>query len=76
MKKLILLLLLIPLVSFGQEIKGKKIFSIKASVGEWQSSVGEYLKLKTIYAPYDKGVFEGMLVERCCLLVVIFHFII
>ena len=60
MKKLILLLLLIPLVSFGQEIKGKKIFSIKASVGEWQSSVGEYLKLKTIYAPYDKGVFEGI----------------
>ena len=29
----------------------------KASVGEWQSSVGEYLKLKTIYAPYEKGVF-------------------
>ena len=60
MKKLILLLLLITHVSFGQEIKGKKIFSIKASVGEWQSSVGEYLKLKTIYAPYDKGVFDGI----------------
>ena len=28
------------------------IFSIKASIGEWQSSVGEYLNLKTIYAPY------------------------
>ena len=60
MKKLILLLLVIPLFSFGQEIKGKKIFSIKAAVGEWQSSVGEYLKLKTIYAPYEKGVFDGI----------------
>ena len=60
MKKIIILLLFIPLFSFGQEIKGKKIFSIKAAVGEWQSSVGEYLKLKTIYAPYEKGVFEGI----------------
>ena len=60
MKKLLLLLLFIPLVSFGQEIKGEKIFSIKAAVGEWQSSVGEYLKLKTIYAPYEKGVFDGI----------------
>ena len=60
MKKLILVLLVIPLFSFGQEIKGKKIFSIKAAVGEWQSSVGEYLKLKTIYAPYEKGVFDGI----------------
>ncbi|MBK56374.1 MAG: hypothetical protein CMC84_03555, partial [Flavobacteriaceae bacterium] len=60
MKKLILLLLFIPLVSLSQEIKEKKIFSIKAAVGEWQSSVGEYLKLKTIYAPYEKGVFEGI----------------
>ena len=60
MKRLILLLLFIPLFSFGQEIKGKKIFSIKAAVGEWQSSVGEYLKLKTIYAPYEKGVFDGI----------------
>ena len=60
MKQLIILLLFIPLFSFGQEIKGKKIFSIKAAVGEWQSSVGEYLKLKTIYAPYEKGVFDGI----------------
>ena len=60
MKKLTISLLLISLFSFGQEIKGKKIFSIKAAVGEWQSSVGEYLKLKTIYAPYEKGVFEGI----------------
>ena len=60
MKKLILLLLFTPLFSFGQEIKCKKIFSIKAAVGEWQSSVGEYLKLKTIYAPYEKGVFDGI----------------
>ena len=60
MRHLILLLLLIPLISFGQKIKGKKIFSIKAAVGEWQSSVGEYLKLKTIYAPYEKGVFDGI----------------
>ena len=59
MKKLIIILLLIPLVSNGQKIKGKKLFSIKASIGEWQSSVGEYLNLKTIYAPYTKGVFEG-----------------
>ena len=60
MKKLTISLLLISLFSFGQEIKGKKIFSIKAAVGEWQSSVGEYLKLKTIYAPYEKGVFNGI----------------
>lgn len=60
MKKLTISLLLISLFSFGQEIKGKKIFSIKAAVGEWQSSVGEYLKLKTIYAPYEKGVFDGI----------------
>ena len=60
MKKLTISLLLISLFSFGQEIKGKKIFSIKAAVGEWQSSVGEYLKLKTIYAPYEKGVFDGV----------------
>ena len=60
MKKLAISLLLISLFSFGQEIKGKKIFSIKAAVGEWQSSVGEYLKLKTIYAPYEKGVFDGI----------------
>ena len=59
-KKLILLLLVIPLFSFGQEIKGKKIFSIKAAVGEWQSSVGAYLKLKTIYAPYEKCIFDGI----------------
>ena len=60
MKKLILFLLFVPLVSSGQKIKGKKIFSIKAAVGEWQSSVGEYLNLKTIYAPYAKGVFDGI----------------
>ena len=60
MRMLLILLLFIPLFSFGQEIKGKKIFSIKAAVGEWQSSGGEYLKLKTIYAPYDKGVFDGI----------------
>ena len=60
MRHIILLLLLIPLFSLGQKIKGKKIFSIKAAVGEWQSSVGEYLKLKTIYAPYEKGVFDGI----------------
>ena len=60
MKKLTISLLLISLFSFGQEIKGKKIFSIKAAVGEWQSSVGEYLKLKTIYAPYEKGIFNGI----------------
>jgi len=59
-KKLTISLLLISLFSFGQEIKGKKIFSIKAAVGEWQSSVGEYLKLKTIYAPYEKGIFNGI----------------
>ena len=60
MKNLLLVLLLVPLVAFGQEIKGKKLFSIKAAVGEWQSSVGEYLNLKTIYAPYIKGVFDGI----------------
>ena len=60
MKKLIIILLLIPLISNGQKIKGEKLFSIKASIGEWQSSIGEYLNLKTIYAPYTKGVFEGI----------------
>ena len=60
MKKLITLLLLIPIISISQVVKGEKIFSIKVAVGEWQSSVGEYLNLKTIYAPYAKGVFEGI----------------
>ena len=48
------------MISFEQNIKGEKIFSIKAAVGEYQSSVGEYLNLKSIYAPYTKGVFEGI----------------
>ena len=43
-----------------KKLKGKKLSSIKAAVGEWQSSVGEYLNLKTIYAPYSKGVFDGI----------------
>ena len=60
MKKLIFILLFIPLVTCGQKVKGEKIFSIKASIGEWQSSVGEYLNLKTIYAPYTKGDFKGV----------------
>ena len=60
MKKIIIILIFIPLVSLGQNIKGKKILTIKAAVGEWQSSVGEYLNLKTIYAPYTKGVFDGI----------------
>ena len=60
MKKLFILLLFFPIISFGQKIKGEKLFSIKAAVGEWQSSVGEYLNLKTIYAPYTKGVFDGI----------------
>ena len=60
MKKLFLILVFFPLILFGQKIKGEKLFSIKAAVGEWQSSVGEYLNLKTIYAPYTKGVFDGI----------------
>ena len=60
MKRLIFILLFIPLASYGQKFKGEKLFSIKASIGEWQSSVGEYLNLKTIYAPYTKGVFDGV----------------
>ncbi len=60
MKKLILLILFIPFLSFGQEIKGDKIFSIRVSVGEYQSSPGEYLNLNTIYAPYSSGVFDGI----------------
>jgi hypothetical protein len=60
MKKVILFLLIAPLLSYGQNVHGKKLFSIKVAVGEWQSSVGEYLNLKTIYAPYSKGVFEGI----------------
>ena len=34
MKKLIFILLFIPLVTCGQKVKGEKIFSIKASIGE------------------------------------------
>tara|TARA_B100001113_G_C20886989_1_gene525218 strand:- start:84 stop:587 length:504 start_codon:yes stop_codon:yes gene_type:complete len=60
MKKILLVLLFVPLISFGQQIEGDKILSIKVSVGEWQSSPGEYLNLKTIYAPYSKGVFDGI----------------
>ena len=60
MKKLLIILIFIPLISFAQKIKGKKLFSIKAAVGEWQSSVGEYLNLNTIYAPYSKDVFDGI----------------
>ena len=60
MKKLLIILLFLPFVSFGQKIKGEKLFSIKVAVGEWQSSVGEYLNLNTIYAPYSKGVFDGI----------------
>ena len=60
MKKLILLILLNPITSLGQEIKGDKILSIKVSVGEYQSSPGVYLNLNTIYAPYSSGVFDGI----------------
>ena len=60
MKKLVLLILFIPFLSFGQEINGDKIFSIRVSVGEYQSSPGEYLNLNTIYAPYISGVFNGI----------------
>ena len=60
MKKIIIIWLLFPLVTFGQKINSEKIFSIKVAVGEWESSVGEYLNLKTIYAPYAKGIFEGI----------------
>ena len=49
MKKIIIILIFNPLVSLGKKIKGKKILTIKAAVGEWQSSVGEYLNLKTIF---------------------------
>ena len=49
MKKLLIILMFIPLISFAQKIKGKKLFSIKAAVGEWQSSIGEYLNLKTSF---------------------------
>ena len=47
-----------------------KNFSIKASIGEWQSSVGEYLNLK-LYTPYTK-VFEGVAKGKFYQLVVIF----
>ena len=60
MKRFFFILFLIPLASFGQSVKGKKLFSIKVAIGESQSSVGEYLNLKTVYAPYTKGVFDGI----------------
>ena len=60
MKKLLFILVFFPLILFGQKIKGEKLFSIKAAIGEYQSSVGEYLNLNTIYAPYTKGIFDGI----------------
>lgn len=60
MKRFIFILFLIPLAKYGQSVEGKKLFSIKVAIGESQSSVGEYLNLKTVYAPYTKGVFDGI----------------
>jgi len=60
MKRFIFILFLIPLATYGQSIEGEKLFSIKVAIGEYQSSVGEYLNLKTVYAPYTKGVFDGI----------------
>ena len=60
MRKLLFIFVFFPIISFGQKIKGEKLFSIKVAIGEYQSSVGEYLNLKTFYAPYTKGVFEGI----------------
>ena len=60
MRKLLFIFVFFPIISFGQKIKGEKLFSIKAAIGEYQSYVGEYLNLKTFYAPYTKGVFEGI----------------
>ena len=44
---------------FSQELKTKKIFNIKVSVGDY-SQPGEYLNLQTSYAPYTKGEFDGI----------------
>ena len=60
MKNLLLVLFIVPLFCFSQKFQGEKLFSVKAAVGEYQSSVGEYLNLKTIYAPYTKGTFDGI----------------
>ena len=46
-------------VCFSQELKTKKIFNIKVSVGDY-SQPGEYLNLQTSYAPYIKGEFDGI----------------
>ena len=59
MKNLILFFLLLNTVCFSQELKTKKIFNIKVSVGDY-SQPGEYLNLQTSYAPYIKGEFGGI----------------
>ena len=61
MKKLIIVFvwgLSIPF-SFGQNIVGEKILTIKASTSDY-SDAGKFLNLKTIYAPYSKGEVNGI----------------
>ena len=58
MRKFIFLFFLTT-ICFGQELKSKKILSIQVSVGDY-SNAGDYLNLKTTYAPYTKGVFSGI----------------
>ena len=59
MKNLLLFFLMLNTVCFSQELKTKKIFNIKVSVGDY-SQPGEYLNLQTSYAPYIKGEFDGI----------------
>ena len=59
MKRFILFFLLLGTICFSQELKTKKIFTIKVSVGDY-SQPGEYLNLQTSYAPYTRGEFDGI----------------
>ena len=59
MKKFYFIFILLSVACFSQNLKTKKIFNIKVSVGDY-SQPGEYLNLKTSYAPYSKGEFSGI----------------
>ena len=61
MKKLLLVfvwVLSIPF-SFGQNIIGEKVLTIKASTGDY-SKPGNFLNLQTLYAPYVDGQVNGI----------------
>lgn len=60
MKKLLIVFIWIVTISctLGQNISGEKILTIKASTGDY-SNPGNFLNLKTLYAPYIGGEVSG-----------------